>query len=146
MNSLLSSYLDKLKLDPNQVANLRVLGEYKGKQELFSRQSPETLDTLRNLAIIESTESSNRLEGIIVERKRVQAIVQHSTRPKGRSEQEVAGYRDALALIHESWSALPFTINVIKQLHSIIYKYLPDEGGIWKEKENVIIERYPDGS
>ena len=146
MNSLTNEYLDNLKFDSTQIASLRALGEYKGKQELFSHQSPETLDTLRNLAIIESTESSNRLEGIIVDRKRIQAIIKHSTKPRGRSEQEVTGYRDALALIHESWSALPFTINVIKQLHSIIYKYLPDEGGIWKEHENIIIEKYPDGS
>jgi Fic family protein len=146
MNSLGYEYLKKLKLGPDLVANLRVIGEYKGKQELYTNQSPETLKILRELAIIESTESSNRLEGIIADHKRIQAIVQKSTRPQNRSEQEIAGYRDALALIHDSWQALPFSIDAIKQLHGIIYKYLPDKGGIWKEKENLIIERYPDGA
>ncbi|MDY6865856.1 MAG: Fic family protein [Halobacteriota archaeon] len=146
MNSLTDRYLDHIVFDANHVATLRVLGEYKGKQELFNHQSPEALETLKNLAVVESTESSNRLEGIIVKRERIHAIVQKSTRPEGRSEQEVAGYRDALSLIHESWNLLPFTTNVIKQLHSIIYRYLPEEGGLWKEKENVIIDRYSDGT
>lgn len=146
MNSLEKKYLDQLKLDPNLVANLSVIGEYKGRQNLYKYQSPDTLAILRNLAVIESTESSNRLEGIIADHKRIQAIVLQNTRPRSRSEQEIAGYRDALALIHESWQALPFTINVIKQLHNTIYKYLPENSGIWKEKENIIIERYLDGT
>lgn len=145
MNSLSRNYLEQIKFDSTHAATLRVLGEYKGKQELFNHQSPEALENLKNLAVIESTESSNRLEGIVVDRERIQAIVKKSTSPRGRSEQEIAGYRDALALIHESWKGLPFTINVIKQLHSIIYRYLPEAGGKWKEEDNVIIERFADG-
>lgn len=141
MNSLSRDYLEQLTFDSTHAATLRVIGEYKGKQELFNRQSPEALETLKSLAVIESTESSNRLEGIVADRERVQAIVKKSTRPIGRSEQEIAGYRDALNLIHESWKGLPFTINVIKQLHSVMYRYLPYEGGKWKEEENVIVER-----
>lgn len=146
MNSLSKEYLERIAFNSSHVATLRAIGEYKGKQELFTRQSPEALETLRNLAVVESTESSNRLEGITVGRERIEAIVLKSTRPKDRSEQEVAGYRDALNLIHESWEALPFNINTVKQLHSIMYRYLPaEEGGKWKEKDNLIIERLPGG-
>ncbi len=145
MNSLSRDYLEKIKFDSTHAASLRVIGEFKGKQELFNRQSPEALESMKSLAVIESTESSNRLEGIVADRGRVQAIVKKSTTPRGRSEQEIAGYRDALALIHESWGALPFTINVIKQLHSVMYRYLPEAGGKWKEEDNVIIEKYRDG-
>jgi Fic family protein len=146
MNSLSRDYLEKIKFDSTHAASLRVIGEFKGKQELFNRQSPEALESLKSLAVIESTESSNRLEGIVADRERVQAIVKKSTTPRGRSEQEIAGYRDALSLIHESWKALPFTVNVIKQLHSVMYRYLPEAGGKWKEEDNVIIEEFPDGS
>jgi Fic family protein len=146
MTSLSRKYLNKIAFDSEQVANLRVIGEYKGKQVLYSYQSPEALKTLQNLAVVESTESSNRLEGIFVERKRIQAIVLKSTKPKDRSEQEVAGYRDALTLIHEHSKDLPFTIDTIKQFHSLIYQYLPEDGGKWKEKDNVIIDRFADGT
>jgi Fic family protein len=146
MNSLNRKYLNKISFDSEQVANLRVIGEYKGKQVLYSHQSPEALKTLKNLAAVESTESSNRLEGIIVERKRVQAIVLKSTKPKSRSEQEVAGYRDALNLIHEHSQDLEFTIEIIKQFHKMVYQYLPEEGGKWKKKDNLIIDRYKDGT
>ena len=81
-----------------------------------------------------------------MERKRIQAIVLKSTKPEGRSEQEVAGYRDALALIHEHAEDLPFTIDAVKRFHSLMYQYLPEEGGRWKEKDNVIIERSADGT
>ena len=146
MNSLSYKYLEEISFDSADAVNLRAIGEYKGKQDLFTHQSPEALETLKNLAMVESTESSNRLEGIFVERKRVQAIVLKNTTPKGRSEQEVSGYKDALSLIHESWKALPFSVNVVKQLHSMIYRYIPEDGGVWKDKENVIIERSADGN
>jgi Fic family protein len=146
MTSLSRENLDKMTFDSELVANLRVIGEYRGKQVLYSHQSPEALKTLRKLAVVESTESSNRLEGILVERKRIQAIVLESTKPKGRSEQEVAGYRDALALIHEHSEDLPFTIDVVKRFHGLMYRYLPEEGGKWKEKDNVIVERSADGT
>ena len=69
-----------------------------------------------------------------------------STNLRNRSEQEVAGYRDALDLIHESHEALPCSLHVIKQFHSVIHRYLPDKGGEWKERDNVIGEVLPDGS
>lgn len=146
MKSLTEKYLKKLVFDPNHIATLRSLGEYKGKQEIFSRQSPEGLWILKNLAIIESTESSNRLEGIVASHKRIRDIVLKAAKPIGRSEQEITGYRDALGLIHESAKKLTFNTRTIRQLHEIIYRYLPERGGGWKEKDNLIIERFPDGT
>ncbi|MEJ2583214.1 MAG: Fic family protein, partial [Acidobacteriota bacterium] len=93
-----------------------------------------------------SSESSNRLEWITAPRKRVEASVKQSSMPANRSQQEIAGYRDALALIHESASHMQFSINVILQLHSMIYRYLPSDGGRWKTTDNQIVERNSDGS
>ena len=98
------------------------------------------------MAIIESSESSNRLEGITAPRKRVEAIVKEISTPEDRSEQEIAGYRDALALIHESAAHMTLRVNVILQLHSMIYRYLPTDGGRWKMADNQIVERNTDGS
>jgi Fic family protein len=146
MHSLRSEFLDRIGLNMQQAAMLRGLGEYKGKQDLYERRSPETLDTLKDLAEVESTESSNRLEGIVVERKRIQAIVLKSTKPVNRSEQEVAGYRDALSLIHSSWRDLELDVELVRKLHRAMYGYLPEDGGSWKERDNLIIDRYADGS
>lgn len=85
MNSLKKEYLDKLKFDAGQAATLRSIGEHKGRQELFNRQIPETLETLRTLAVIESAESSNRLEGVTAEPGRIRALVMKSDAPIGRS-------------------------------------------------------------
>lgn len=101
---------------------------------------------LRQVAVVESSESSNRLEGVTVAANRLKAIVLKNTQPKDRSEQEVAGYRDALALIHESARDMAFTPNVMLQLHSMMYRYMPNPGGRWKQTDNDIIERHPDGS
>ncbi|MEW6222979.1 MAG: Fic family protein [Candidatus Hadarchaeota archaeon] len=140
------NYLDNLKLTPAHAASLLALGEYKGKQELFTRRSPEALLTMQKLAMIESTVSSNRLEGITVEDKRARDIVLKSAKPRERSEQEVAGYRDALALIHGSAKDMPFTTETVRQLHATIYRFLPKRGGNWKTNDNIIVERYPNGT
>ena len=122
------------------------VGEYRGKQELFRRQTPEVLDSLRALAIIESSESSNRLEGITAPRDRVRALVLQGTMPRDRPEQEIAGYRDVLALIHESADGIAFSVNVILQLHQMLFRHVASEGGHWKMTQNEIVERNPDGS
>jgi len=98
MHSLSAQFLNQLQLSTEQGSTLAKLGEYKGKQQLFTRQRPELLATLRQTAIIESNECSNRLEGITAPHKRIEALVLRSTTPRDRSEQEIAGYRDALNL------------------------------------------------
>jgi Fic family protein len=145
MNSLDPTFVARITLRPVHVASLRVIGEYKGKQEIYTHQSPEALETLRKLATIESVESSNRLEGITAERLRIEGMVLRSAKPKGKSEQEIAGYRDALALVHEHWGTLDLSIDTIQRLHRVVFRYLPESGGSWKDLDNLIIERYPDG-
>ncbi|MBI5186146.1 MAG: Fic family protein [Nitrospinae bacterium] len=146
MHSLTLPYIKKLAFDAEAVSALKSIGECKGKQTLFFTQTPEILNTLKKVSIVESIESSNRLEGITAPHKRIEGIVLKSTQPRNRSEQEIAGYRDALNLIHESAEHMPFSENVILQLHSMIYRYLPSEGGFWKKTDNRIVDKNPDGS
>lgn len=146
MHSLDINYLEALNFSPQQASSIQKIGEYRGKQELFSRQTPEVLESLQQIAMIESSESSNRLEGIIAPHDRIEALVLKSTAPKNRSEQEIAGYRDALALIHESAQYMDFSTNAILQYHSMLYRFMPEEGGKWKTLNNEIVERNPDGS
>jgi Fic family protein len=146
MHSLSPEYLAKLRFDSQQLATLRALGEYRGKQQLYVAQSPEVLSDLRQIAAVESTESSNRLEGVVVAANRLKSLVLKNATPRSRSEQEVAGYRDALSLIHESRDKMPFSEGTLLQLHGILYRYMPQPGGHWKATDNYIIERHPDGS
>lgn len=146
MQSLTPDFLAALRYDGLQVATLRALGEYRGKQQLYAAQSPEALADLRQVAVVESTESSNRLEGVVVAPARLKSLVIKNAVPKSRSEQEVAGYRDALALIHAAAADMPFSEGVVLQLHTMLYRYMPQPGGRWKAANNDIIERHPDGS
>jgi Fic family protein len=146
MSSLKSSYLERLNFNSSQLATLRELGEYRGKQALYSKQSPEALESLQQTARVESTESSNRLEGIEVPHKRLEDLILQNSKPKNRSEQEVAGYRDALSLIHESAKEMKISCNVILQLHKMVYSYLSQPGGKWKAIDNEIVEHHPDGT
>lgn len=145
MSSLTSEYLKSLSYSSKQVSTLRSIGEYQGKQELYFKQSPEILKGLQQVSIIESSESSNRLEGIIAPHHRIADLVLKNTTPIDRSEQEIAGYRDALNLIHQSAKHMPFSINVILQLHAWLYRYQSIQGGQWKIADNQITEIHPDG-
>ncbi len=146
MNSLTSEYLNRLKFSYRQASTLKKIGEYQGKQMLFARQTPEALESLKHIAIIESSESSNRLEGITAPHERVKKIVERKDQPENRSEQEIAGYRDALSGIHESAVYMSFTTDTILSLHKTMYQYMAEPGGIWKNADNEIIELNPDGS
>lgn len=141
MKSLTIDFLSSLHLTPGEGSALAKIGECKGKQELFARQTPEALETLRQTAIVESSECSNRLEGITAPHKRIAALVLRDSTPKDRSEQEIAGYRDALSLIHESAAHMQCSVNVCLQLHTMLYRYLPQDGGRWKMTDNEIVER-----
>jgi Fic family protein len=139
-------FLDRLTLTPAQGSTLRALGEHRGEQELYSQQIPEALETLRTVAMVESTESSNRLEGVVAPHDRLREVVLRDAAPADRSEQEIAGYRDALAVIHESAEHMPVSLSVIQQLHEMLYRYQPGSGGRWKATQNDIVERAADGS
>ena len=146
MRSLTPPYLDALRLTGGDASTLKALGECRGRQDLYRRQTPQLLEDLRTAAVIESSESSNRLEGIVAPHERIAALVLRETAPRNRSEQEIAGYRDALNVIHESAAHMTFTENVVLQLHQVLYRYLPEPGGRWKMAPNEIVEREADGS
>ena len=96
-----------------------VAGIYKevGKQELFLKQKPEELDKIIEIAKIQSTEASNAIEGIVTTNSRIKQLVKEKTTPRNREEQEIAGYRDVLNTIHESFDVIPITQSYILQLH-----------------------------
>jgi Fic family protein len=145
MRSLESAYLSHLTFDAAQLATIQRLGEARGRQDLFVAQIPEQLEVLRQAAVVESSKSSNRIEGIVAAPGRVEAIVLKAAAPRDRSEQEIAGYRDALQLIHESHGHMNLTANVVLQLHSMLFRYLPSEGGVWKATDNETMERDAQG-
>jgi Fic family protein len=120
------------------------LGEARGKQELFTRQSPQRLKALREHAIIESVVSSNRIEGVTVDQTRVRPIILGRAHLRDRDEEEVRGYRDALKLIHEQGRKLPVSAKTIRELHRLTRGEIWDAGK-YKEKDGDIIEKYPDG-
>ncbi len=120
------------------------LGESRGKQDLYVRQSPQKLQALREHALIESAVSSNRIEGIEIDRRRVGTIIFGKPPLQDRNEEEVRGYRDALRLIHESAADLPVSMKSILDLHRLCRSGTGDAGKL-KQKEGDIIEKYPDG-
>ena len=107
MTSLTQAYLAKLVVPQRIITMIRKLGEHKGKQELYKKQAPEMLENLRQVALIQSAESSNRIEGIVADDKRLRAIVEEKVKPANRSESEIAGYRDVLNTIHQSHADIP---------------------------------------
>ena len=117
-----------------------------GKQELYLKQRPEALEKLVEIAKIQSTESSNAIEGIVTTDTRIRQLVAEKTAPRNRSEQEIAGYRDALSVIHESFDAIPVTRNYILQLHKILYSHTNNPlAGQTKNVQNYISATWPDG-
>lgn len=135
---------DKVGLPLSSVWLMNSIAEYKGKQELYIKQSPQVLKSLMEMAIIESAESSNRIEGVTVEKSRLKPLLIGHSRPRDRSEEEVAGYHKALDLIHLKYESLRITPQTIKELHRLCRGEAWDAGK-WKEKDNDIIRKYPDG-
>ncbi|MZP30992.1 cell filamentation protein Fic [Heliobacterium undosum] len=145
MMSFRNEKLEKASWPNSIISLLTRIAEYKGKQALFERQIPEILKAMKETAVIQSTEASNRIEGIHVSTRRITALVQEKSEPKNRSEAEVAGYRDVLKLIHESAQYIPVNENVILQFHRDLLNYATGAGGSWKASENYIRETLPSG-
>ena len=134
-------------LTPDIVNVLTVIHEFKGKQTLFLESESDLLTQLLEIAKIQSTEASNRIEGIITTDERLKLIVREKTMPKTRSEKEIAGYRDVLTTIHESYDYIPPRSSMILQLHRDLYKFSGMSiGGNFKNSDNVIAEKLPDGT
>jgi Fic family protein len=146
MKSFETNYLEKHPLPHSLLRTIRLLGEYRGKESLFKQQTPQVLESLRQAAMIQSTESSNRIEGIEAPAERIKKIVEQKTTPKNRSEQEIAGYRDALATIHANYPNMPFTPGLVLQLHRDLYQFVAQQGGRWKMTDNEISETRADGT
>ena len=134
-------------LSPEIVSFLAQIHEQKGQQNLFIEAHKDALSELLEIAKIQSTEASNRIEGIITTDDRLKKIVLDKTTPKGRSEREIAGYRDVLNTIHENYDFIPVRPNMILQLHRDLYKYSNLAiGGSFKNSDNIIAEELPDGT
>ncbi|OIN97530.1 cell filamentation protein Fic [Candidatus Desantisbacteria bacterium CG1_02_38_46] len=146
MKSLEENYLSNLKFPPDMIASLRSIGEYKGKEELYTKQSPDVLEKLLESAIIQSAESSSRIEGITAPPERIEVIVKAKAEPRNRPEQEIAGYRDVLNYIHQSYAEIPLTENTILQFHSMLFRFTTTKPSFWKINNNKIIDRNPDGT
>ena len=134
-------------LTPEITALLSVIHEFKGKQELYLNAKPDVLNALMEVAKIQSTTSSNRIEGISTTDVRMRELMSRKTIPRNRKEQEIAGYRDVLKTIHESHDFISITPNILLQLHRDLYSKLPQGiGGHWKLNDNVIEETDASGN
>lgn len=120
--------------------------EFKGKQELYLRQKPVELERLVEIAKVQSIESSNRIEGIVTTRSRLQQLVEDKTTPRNRDEKEILGYRNVLNLIHENYQYIPLKSNYILQLHRDLLQYTDlSYGGKYKASPNEIDAVLPNG-
>ena len=117
-----------------------------GKQEMYLKQKPQELEKLVEIAKIQSTEASNAIEGIVTTNTRIRQLMEEKTTPRNRDEKEIAGYRDVLGIIHESFDAIPITQNYILQLHKILFSHLGNPAaGKTKTVQNYISTTFPDG-
>ena len=117
-----------------------------GKQEMYLKQRPEELEKLVEIAKVQSTEASNAIEGIVTTSTRIRQLVEEKTAPRNRDEQEIAGYRDALNIIHENFDAIPITRNYILQLHKVLYSHMNNPmAGQTKSVQNYISATYQNG-
>ena len=140
------SLIREQKWDSELLGYIAAIYKEAGKQELYLKQRPEELEKLVEIAKIQSTEASNAIEGIVTTNTRVRQLVEEKTTPRNRNEQEIAGYRDVLGIIHESFDAIPITQNYILQLHKILYSHMNNPiAGRTKTVQNYISATYPDG-
>ena len=133
-------------LIPEIVQMVSSIHEHKGKQELFLEANVDELKTLLEVALIQSTGASNRIEGIFTSDKRLEELVSQKAEPRNRSEQEIAGYREVLSTIHEGYEYITPRPNIILQLHRDLYSYSQGTaGGSYKNSDNVIAETDAEG-
>ena len=140
------SNINNEKWDSDILGLIAAIYKEVGKQDLYLKQRPGELEKLVEIAKVQSTEASNAIEGIVTTNTRIKQLVEEKTTPKNRDEQEIAGYRDVLNVIHESFDAIPLTQNYILQLHKIMYSHMNNPmAGKTKNVQNYISATYPDG-
>lgn len=141
------SKINEQKWDSELLGLIAAIYKEAGKQEMYLKQRLEELEKLVEIAKIQSTESSNAIEGIVTTNTRIKQLVEDKTMPRTRDEQEIAGYRDVLNIIHENFDAIPITPNYILQLHKILYSHMNNpNAGRTKSVQNYISASYPDGT
>ena len=146
MRSFNYSELKNQKWDSGILGLVAAIYKEAGKQELYLKQKPQELAKLVEIAKIQSTEASNAIEGIFSTTTRIRQLIEKKTTPKNCDEQEIAGYRDVLNIIHESFDAIPISKNYILQLHKILYSHMNNPmAGRTKSVQNYISATYPDG-
>lgn len=134
------------KWDSEILGYIAAIYKEAGKQEQYLKQRPAELEKLVEIAKVQSTEASNAIEGIVTTNTRIRQLVEEKTTPRNRDEQEIAGYRDALNIIHENFDTIPVTRNYILQLHKILYSHMNNPlAGQTKNVQNYISASYPDG-
>lgn len=137
----------KSLLTPEIVQMLACIHEHKGKQELFVETNADELKTLLEVALIQSTGASNRIDGIYTTDQRLEELVSQKAKPCNRSEQEIAGYREVLSSIHENYEYIIPRPNLILQLHRDLYSYSQGTvGGNYKNSDNMIAETDAEGN
>ena len=140
------SLIKEQKWDSELLGLIAAIYKEAGKQDLYLKQRPDELEKLVEIAKVQSTESSNAIEGIVTTNTRIKQLVEEKTAPRNRDEQEIAGYRDALNIIHENFDAIPISKNYILQLHKIMYSHMNNPmAGKTKNVQNYISATYPDG-
>ena len=140
------SKIREQKWDSDILGYIAAIYKEAGKQEQYLKQRPEALGKLVEIAKVQSTEASNAIEGIVTTNTRIKQLVEEKTTPRNRDEQEIAGYRDVLNVIHESFDAIPISRNYILQLHKIMYSHMNNPiAGQTKNVQNYISAAYPDG-
>ena len=140
------SEIKNQKWDSDILGLIAAIYKEAGKQELYLKQRPQELEKLVEIAKIQSIEASNAIEGIVTTNTRIKQLVEEKTTPRNRDEQEIAGYHDALNIIHESFDAIPITQNYILQLHKILYSHMNNPmASRTKSVQNYISATYMDG-
>ena len=140
------SKIKDIKWDSEILSLVASIYRYQGKQELYLKQRPNELEKLIDIAKIQSTESSNEIEGIVTTSVRLKQLLEEKTTPRNRNEQEIVGYRDVLDIIHENFDVIPISRNYILQMHKILYSHMNNPlAGKTKNVQNYISATYPDG-
>lgn len=146
MRSFNYSAFKEQKWDSDILGLIAAIYKEAGKQEQYLKQRPQEMEKLIEIAKIQSTEASNAIEGIVTTSTRIKQLVEEKTTPRNRDEQEIAGYRDVLNVIHESFDAIPITQNYILQIHKMLYSHMNNPlAGRTKSVQNYISAAYPDG-
>jgi Fic family protein len=140
MNTFNKKFIQDLLFHPSTTWLLSQCSEARGMQEMWMKIKPETLKKLKESAIIQSAESSNRIEGVEVEKHRLIPLIFKNSRPKDRSEEEIQGYRKALDYIHNNFNKVKITPRIIKKLHQLAQGGMISDAGQWKKRNNDIIE------